>query len=451
MHLPHADRTRWFLAVLLVLAVSAWGIAVEAGERHDVERVALARKLALKGAELRELDAGDAVWLGAAAVRLHADAQTRDALADTLANDGLLDLNDVSRADEVAMTSDGSLVLALPIHQKAHWWELPREHTEMNVLDAGVLDLKGSAVDEMAMSADGATIVTADDYEGLTVWDLDDRAHSRKVAFLSRVESFDEIVLSGDGTTALVAYDDMREDLDAVTVEVWDLRRRSHPARRSTLKVPSDFLYGMAISADGKTAVAVRGHEGGWLVWDLTDPAHPVELHVNDQGEESVALSPDGRRAVFGTGRGADVWDLSDRTKPVRVATMGGDFHDVFAVAMARKGELALTADYHGRAVLWDLSDPSRPVRLAGLKTGGRAVHAVALSDDGRTAVMGSPWGGPRIWDLSRVDRDPLRSFCRREDDAILGEFWERYTDGQGSAYVDGDGDFQPCDGVLAR
>ncbi|MEV4572667.1 WD40 repeat domain-containing protein [Nonomuraea jabiensis] len=445
MHLPHADRTRWFLALLLVLAVSAWGTAVEAGERRDVERVALARKLALKGAELREVDAGDARWLGAAAVRLHADAQTRDALADTLANDGLLDLNDVSRSDEVAMTSDGSFVVARPVNEKVHWWELPREHTKMDVLDEDVLDRKGSAVDEMAMSADGATVLTAEHYEGLTVWDLDDRAHPRKIAFLSRAESFDEIALSGDGTTALSAYD----DLDGVIVEVWDFRRRSHPARRSTLKVAGDYLYGMAISADGKTAAAVGDH--GALVWDLTDPAHPVELHANDQGAESVALSPDGRRAVFGTGRGADVWDLSDRTKPVRVATMGGDFHDVFAVAVARKGELALTADYRGRAVLWDLSEPSRPVRLAGLKTGGHAVHAVALSDDGRTAVMGSPWGGPRIWDLSGVDRDPLRSFCRRDGGAVPGEFWERYTDGQGSAYVDGDGDFQLCDGVLTR
>ncbi|MFF4616288.1 hypothetical protein [Nonomuraea jabiensis] len=59
MHLPHADRTRWFLALLLVLAVSAWGIAVEAGERRDVERVALARKLTIKGAELRQ------AWLDA--------------------------------------------------------------------------------------------------------------------------------------------------------------------------------------------------------------------------------------------------------------------------------------------------------------------------------------------------------------------------------------------------
>ncbi len=445
MHLPHADRTRWFLALLVVLAVSAWGTAVGAGERRDVERVALARKLALKGAELREVDARDARWLGAAAVRLHADAQTREALADTLANDGLLDLNDVTRADEVAMTSDGSFVLALPVDEKVHWWELPREHTEMDVLDEDVLDRKGSEVDKMAMSADGATVLTAEHYEGLTVWDLDDRAHPRKTAFLSRAEFFDEIALSGDGTTALVAY----EDLDGVVIaEVWDFRRRSHPARRSTLKVASDYLYGMAISADGKTAAAAR--DKGALVWDLTDPAHPVELHANDQGEESVALSPDGRRAVFGTGNGADVWDLSDRTKPVRVATMGGDFHDVFAVAMARKGELALTADYDGRAVLWDLSEPSRPVRLAGLKTGGRAVHAVALSDDGRTAVMGSPWGGPRIWDLSGVDRDPLGSFCR-DGGAIPGEFWERYTDGQGSAYADGDGDFQLCDGVLAR
>ncbi|MET9241868.1 WD40 repeat domain-containing protein [Nonomuraea sp. NPDC003709] len=406
--------------------------------------MALAQRLALKGVELREVDAGDARLLGAAAVRLHADAQTVEALANTLANEGLADLTDVSRSDDVAIASDGSFVLARPLDEKVHRWDLREERP-----DVSVPDFKVSSVDQMAMSADGRAVVTAEDFDGVTLWDLGERKRPRKVVFLPLGESFDEIVLSRDGTTALIAYDDLSDDLNIVIVEVWDFRRLSHPARRSTLKVPGDFLYNIAISADGKTAVVVGGE--GFLVWDLTDLAHPAELYADDQGEESVALSPDGRRAVFGTGNAAEVWDLSDRTKPVRVATMGGEFHDVFAVAMARKGDLVLTADYRGRAILWDLSEPSRPVRLAALKTGVRAVHAVALSDDGRTAVMGSAWSGPRVWDLSHVGQDPLKSVCRRGEYVIPREFWDRYTDGQGSAYADGDGDFRPCDGVLAR
>ncbi|GGT03498.1 WD40 repeat domain-containing protein [Nonomuraea spiralis] len=443
MDLPYADRTRWF-ALLVVFAVAVWGISVVAGGRRDAERAALARKLALKGVELRDIDALGARLLGAAAVRLNADAQTREALADTVANEGRVDLNDVSRSDDVAIASDGSFVLALPFAEKVHRWDLREEGAYESVLD-----LRTSSVDRMAVSADGRVVVAADDFDGVTLWDLDRRTHPRKAAFLPLVGSSFEIVLSRDATTALIAYEDLDDDLERVNVEVWDISSLSRPARRSTLKVPGGRLYDLAVSADGRTAVAVRDDGQAPLVWDLTDPAHPAESHVGDQEKESAALSPDGRRAVFGTGNGVEVWDLGDRAKPVRVATMGGEFHDVFTVAMARKGDLVLAADYHGRAVLWDLSEPSRPVRLAALRTGVRVVDEVALSDDGRTAVMGSPWSGPRVWDLSHVEQDPLESVCRRGDDVLSAEFWELHTEGQGAAYTDGD--FRLCDGVLTQ
>ncbi|MFI6321676.1 WD40 repeat domain-containing protein [Nonomuraea sp. NPDC050556] len=392
------------------------------------------------------MDPDEAGWLGAAAVRLHADAQTRGALADTLANGGLVDFHQVSRSDEVAIAADGSFILALPYLGKVRRWDVRQERTEEKTLDfkSSSLDFKSSSIDRMAMSADGRTVVTADDFDGFTLWDLDERSRPRKLAFLPSVGSFEQIVLSPDGTTALVSYDDIDDDLDVVNVEIWDFRRKSHPALRSTLKVPGDYLSDLALSADGKTAVAVRGDGAGWLVWDLTDPAHPAERQGNDRQMESVALSPDGRRAVFGTRKGAEVWDLGDHARLARVGTMGGEFHDVFAVALARKGDLALIADYRGRAVLWDLTEPSRPVRLAALRTGVGVVEAVALSDDGRTAVMGSPRSGPRVWDLSQVDRDPLASFCRQAGDVIAEEYWDQYAEGNGSAYADGD--FRLCD-----
>ncbi|MEU8379617.1 WD40 repeat domain-containing protein [Streptosporangium sp. NPDC048865] len=446
MQIVHTDPTQRFIAFLLVVIVAGWISVVEVGGRRDAERVALARKLALKAVELREVDAGNALGLGAAAVHLHADDQTRGALADTLADGGRIDLNDVSRSDKVAMTSDGSFVLALPALEKVHRWNLRHG---MSQASAAALDFGGS-VDTMAMSADGGTVMTTRHYDDMTVWDLGNRSRPAKVASVPLGESVDEVTMTPDGKTALVAYSGLDES-DVVTVEVWDLRRKAHPARRSTLKVPGR-LDDMAVSSDGKTAVALQNEGAGGIVWDLTDLAHPstvAELDHKDHSEESVALSHDGRRAVFGTGGGVDVWDLGDRTKPVHRATMGYDFHDVFAVALARDGDLVLAADFQGRAALWDLSQPSRPVRLAALKTGGPGTEAVALSDDGRTAVVGSAVRGPRVWDLSAVDQDPLRSACRQGGVGISHDFRERHLDGQDSEHAAYE-DIEPCEGVLA-
>ncbi|WP_440083187.1 WD40 repeat domain-containing protein [Streptosporangium sp. LJ11] len=174
-------------------------------------------------------------------------------------------------------------------------------------------------------------------------------------ADVDRVGFIYQITMTPDGKTALVAYNGLDEP-EAVVVEVWDLRRKAHPARRSTLKVPGSHLYGLSVSADGKTAVAVRNDDTGAIVWDLTDPAHPAtvaELDHKDHAERTAALSHDGRRVVLGTSKGGvDVWDLGDRTKPVHRATMDDDFRDVYAVALARNGDLVLAADFQGRATL---------------------------------------------------------------------------------------------------
>ncbi|MEV0588711.1 WD40 repeat domain-containing protein [Nonomuraea sp. NPDC050310] len=438
MQSQRADQTRWFRALVVVLTLAALGSMVEGQARQNAERVAAARTLALKGAELREVDAVAARRLGAAAVSLHDDDQTRTALADTLANEGLTDLVEASRSDDVAMTTDGSFLLGRSGSGTVRRWYLPRGRGEPGALDFG------GSVDELAMSADGEIVLTAESYEGVGVWRLGERTRPVKAAFLPVEEYFGPLVLSGDGRTALVSYG--LDEPEAVAVEVWDLRSVSEPVRRATLKIRGPHLYDLALSADGRTAVAVRGGEPGAVVWDLTDQARPVavgELRTEGHGEESVALSPDGRRALLGigSGGGADVWDLTDRAKPVRLASLGGEFRDVFAVALARAGELALIADARGRAVLWDLTTPSHPVRLATLRTGGRSAEAVAMSEDGRTAALGSPMAGPRVWDLSQVEPDPLDVVCRAtaEADVIPAETWTRYVGEEGAAYTDGD------------
>ncbi|GAA3511307.1 hypothetical protein GCM10023075_73350 [Streptosporangium album] len=66
---------------------------------------------------------------------------------------------------------------------------------------------------------------------------------------------------------------------------------------------------------------------------------------------------------------------------------------DVEAAALSADGRTAVTGSRRG-ADVWDVTDPSHPVQVAALDVPGNEVNAVALDADGRTATVATPrWG----------------------------------------------------------
>ncbi|WP_433347371.1 WD40 repeat domain-containing protein [Microtetraspora malaysiensis] len=456
------SRTRLFLALVTVALVAIAAVGAEKVNRRDASRIALARQLALQGAELRDINAEKAARLGAAAVRIHSDDQTRSALADTLIAPYRTDLPGTGIVRAVALSGDGRLAMTGATGEKVTLWDLgarsalylgggPFDPQRLAVLD-GTRD-----VEALALTSNGRTALTGGRDGSAILWDLTDPSHPVKLATSAR-DSFDrvdDVALAQDGKTALVGYTHVYSSVGAAAV--WDLTRKSRPAGYSSLTGHRSWLQGLALSADGQTAVTVS--DGAAFVWDLTGRPSIVRsaaLEYSDHYQESVALSSDGRIALIGSSASvADVWDLSDRSHPVHRASVEDDFHDVFAVALSRDGRTALTGGTHGLVILWDLSDPSHPVRLAALRGHTNGVEAVALSEDGRIALTGSINGGAQVWDLSAVDKDPLRSACMHTS-ALQGVTidalkFDQVATGpvngreEWSAYFDNGRYFRPC------
>ena len=166
-------------------------------------------------------------------------------------------------------------------------------------------------------------------------------------------------------------------------------------ALRQTLTGHDEEVCGVAVSADGRTAVS-GGADGTVRVWDLAGTAAPRVLTGHDREVAAVAVSADGRTAVS-SGRDGTVrvWDLAGTAAP-RVLT--GHIGTVAAVAVSADGRTAVSGGADGTVRVWDLAGTAAPRVLTGHD---REVAAVAVSADGRTAVSGGADGTVRVWDLA--------------------------------------------------
>jgi hypothetical protein len=219
-----------------------------------------------------------------------------------------------------------------------------------------------------------------------------------------------------DGTWA---YTTTWGQLQAVgnALKVWDVSGPIPQLVDSAIVDGAITLGDVQISDDGALlVVATEIDNGSIVVFDRSDPAHPVMLsrHMTDatrsRGVHTVKLGRvDGRLYGFlavntgGTGRGQlVVVDLSDPANPdeVLVLPLGGpNLHDVFV----RDGYL-FTAEWDDGISIWDIGgggrggSPTDPVRIGGVETLGGNAHNIwwyhAPGGEQRYVFVGEEAGG---------------------------------------------------------
>jgi WD40 repeat protein/serine/threonine protein kinase len=111
---------------------------------------------------------------------------------------------------------------------------------------------------------------------------------------------------------------------------------------------------------------------------------------------ESVAITPDGKRALSGSGDDSPfcVWDLAGAKQ---IAAFKEHAKMVHGVAVSKDGKHALTASWDKRIRLWDLGTLKPIFELTGHTA---EVQSVAFSPWGGRAVSGGSDNCVRVWDL---------------------------------------------------
>lgn len=180
---------------------------------------------------------------------------------------------------------------------------------------------------------------------------------------------------------------------------------------------------GAGIAMFGSLAI-VPGFGAPSSIVDISDPAKPVLLSTfkpqegmaSHRGATTIAY-PDGRLVtVIATGRGLDVWDISDPTSPQPLPTIVMKSHKVGVVPgtpivynAASGGGGSRIAD-EGTAVteIYDLSDPTNPVKVQDWANGFACHHVYFWNDIAQEKYRGICAGieFTQIWD-TKDPKDP--------------------------------------------
>ncbi|MEU8942412.1 hypothetical protein AB0C97_30760 [Streptomyces goshikiensis] len=169
--------------------------------------------------------------------------------------------------------------------------------------------------------------------------------------------------------------------------------------------------------------------------WDVTDPAHPVELWTRPLPASGLgsdyAFRPDGSLLAIHHSGLLRLWRVQSHQligEPVTVNVGSDNGPLAFSpdgTHLALTGTVRLGLSSITRPEIWDLTDPDAPVResaLPGQEYG--SAYSLAFSPDSKTLAVQTQWG-VALWDT-----DPERiipGLCATVGDPITRQQWKRY------------------------
>jgi WD40 repeat protein len=189
---------------------------------------------------------------------------------------------------------------------------------------------------------------------------------------------------------------------------------------------PTDFgvtgAHDVAYSADSRL-VLTDGGDQALRLWNLADPAHPVELCLF-RGGDFATLAPNGR-TVATIDDAVVLWDVSDPAHPAKAAVLLGKGAEAEAAVFSGDGRILATG-YHDTVILFDVTDPAHPVRLTALPEKPKPLPpqtfmGIAFSADGRTlASVSGDSNVVTLWDITDRAHPAARGVLPSSTDARM-------------------------------
>jgi len=247
-------------------------------------------------------------------------------------------------------------------------------------------------------SRDGRTLAVS--YLGPTyvviLWDVADptKRPARLATLPTRLEMTNHapappMAFSPDGRT--FAMTDLIGDQRMAVV--LDITNRTQP--KPSVVLPAMFGWnGMnrgnmdrrfAFSSDGRTLVTGSTR----MMWDVTNPANPIELAKHDDSHEDVvAFSPVASVMATASNGAVTLWDTKEPARRVPYgAPLKNAAGNVDSVTFSPDGRIMTSSDVAGITTLWDVTDPAFPVRLDSVP-GYSIAGSTASRPDGRTILV---------------------------------------------------------------
>ncbi|WP_457033795.1 nSTAND1 domain-containing NTPase [Kitasatospora sp. P5_F3] len=410
---------RGAVAVLIVLTLLAVGGAATAQfqsrradeqlvEAEKERRLAVGRSLRAQAENLRDSDPRTSLRLSLAAQRVDPTSEGRQGLITTLQQtrfDGASPDGALGPVDDVATFFQDGTLLATG-HDRADSVELWDTADPVRPRRLSTLTGFPDDMSSVSLSPDGRrlAVVTGDPGESsvreLSLWDLTDREHPRRLPFRAGVADVTDAAFSPDGRTLAVVAGGAPG-----TLTLWDVGDPALPRRLSEPIVATEADT-VRFSADGRTLVTAAElrntgnafgpdaitHYSGWQLWDIRDPGRPHDVfHGEGFRKEAFAVSRAAPVLAVADGHRIALWDFTDPASPRRTGLLEHPTR-VTNVTFSPDGRTVLTASEGGWTQLWDVTDPARPVGPSRLSGPTRPV-ALAFSGDGSHVIMADDSG----------------------------------------------------------
>jgi WD40 repeat protein len=200
----------------------------------------------------------------------------------------------------------------------------------------------GPYVNAVAVTPDGARIVTGSNDSTARVWDATTGVELLQLK--GHPGAVRAVAVTPDGTRIVTVSTDQ-------TARIWDARTG---AKDLQLKGHIRSVLDVAVTPDG-TRIVTASTDQTARIWDARTGAELLQLRGHTGPVNSVAVTPDGARIVTASAdKTARVWDAQTGAELLQLK---GHSDAVFVVAVTPDGDRVVTGSQDGTSRLWDLAD----------------------------------------------------------------------------------------------
>ncbi|MET9488754.1 hypothetical protein [Nocardia sp. NPDC006630] len=271
-------------------------------------------------------------------------------------------------------------------------------------LPSAVLTGQAGWVTHPIFDSTGSRMVTASSDGRFGLWDVRNPQAPKRIGEYQVEPGFSSASLSADGSTLLVRDPSNNSRL------ILDISDPAHIRTIGQWQLPISKNGGVTFSDDWRLLATFDGNM--LQLWDLSDRARPVPIGRPWQMPavtNSVYFGPDNKTLAIDqlshTGAQPEnvitLWDISDPAHPRQIS-------ELLRRSATNTARTVLTPNLQRMIVIdnetiqsWDISDPARPIRLGepvALHT--LSIRTVAFTTDSRTLLTSSDDGALRLWDF---------------------------------------------------